>query len=184
MPRMDLLKKLSGAIQPPFSDLTAREQNYLKKSGKRCCQYWNTSVNDWADTGTLSRIFFSEDRYRIKPSTREPTAEKPVSGYAAKALTLGYSRLIFDGPATIVLWVDGSKTVVKCSEDDLCNVDALRGFLLCYFLKHKALSRTQMHKQLDWLKPERVTEYLTKFVVKHTGYSVAKVNELLTKLES
>lgn len=27
-------------------------------------------------------------------------------------------KVIFNGPATIIFWADGSKTVVKCHEDD------------------------------------------------------------------
>ena len=30
----------------------------------------------------------------------------------------GIKKVIFNGPATIVIWIDGSKTVVKCAEGD------------------------------------------------------------------
>ena len=33
-------------------------------------------------------------------------------------LRLGISKVIFNDPATIILWSNGTKTVVKCSEDD------------------------------------------------------------------
>lgn len=42
-------------------------------------------------------------------------------------------KVIYNAPATIIMWEDGSKTVVKCSEDDV--YDPMTGFLLCY-LKH------------------------------------------------
>lgn len=57
----------------------------------------------------------------------------PFAGFAAKPLftrtdnplDLGYlqcptdiKNVIFNGPATIVIWRDGSKTVVKCAEGD------------------------------------------------------------------
>lgn len=32
---------------------------------------------------------------------------------------LEITKVIFDGPATIVFWSDGDKTVVKCQEDDV-----------------------------------------------------------------
>lgn len=38
-------------------------------------------------------------------------------------------KVIFNEPATIVMWKDGTKTVVKCHPDDL--YDEERGFLLC-----------------------------------------------------
>lgn len=42
-------------------------------------------------------------------------------------------KVIYNPPATIILWTDGRKTVVKCSEDDA--YDPITGFLLCC-LKH------------------------------------------------
>lgn len=52
-----------------------------------------------------------------------------------------YKRVIYSGPATIVLWEDGSKTVVKCDECDVYN-PAL-GLALC-FMK-KALGNSSRH---------------------------------------
>lgn len=43
------------------------------------------------------------------------------------------TRIIFNDPATIVFWSDGSKTVVKCSKDDVFN--RYQGFAMAYFKK-------------------------------------------------
>lgn len=48
-----------------------------------------------------------------------------------KRLTV--ERVIFNPPATIVLWEDGTKTVVKCSEDD--DYSREMGLALCYMKK-------------------------------------------------
>ena len=39
----------------------------------------------------------------------------------ATVVNLGYNpeRVVFNGPATIVFWPDGTKTVVKCQDDEL-----------------------------------------------------------------
>lgn len=42
-------------------------------------------------------------------------------------------KVIFNDPATIVYWTDGTKTVVKCGEDDVFNKDA--GIALCLMKK-------------------------------------------------
>lgn len=39
------------------------------------------------------------------------------------------ARVIFNDPATIVFWKDGSKTVVKCQEGD--TYDRKMGFAMC-----------------------------------------------------
>lgn len=42
-------------------------------------------------------------------------------------------RVIFNRPATIVLWKDGSKTVVKCQEGDVFNLE--KGLAMCIIKK-------------------------------------------------
>lgn len=44
-----------------------------------------------------------------------------------------YKRIIFNNPATIVIWKDGSKTVVKCQKDDV--FDPEKGLALCFMKK-------------------------------------------------
>lgn len=42
-------------------------------------------------------------------------------------------KVIFHEPATIVYWIDGTKTVVKCGPDD--TFDPEKGIALCYMKK-------------------------------------------------
>ena len=42
-------------------------------------------------------------------------------------------KIIFNDPATIILWADGTKTVVKCSEGD--EYDPEKGIAFCYMKK-------------------------------------------------
>ena len=42
-------------------------------------------------------------------------------------------QVIFNEPATIVIWEDGSKTVVKCGKDDV--YDKEKGLALCFMKK-------------------------------------------------
>jgi hypothetical protein len=55
-------------------------------------------------------------------------------------------HVIFNGPATVVFWPDGDKTVTKCSKDD--EFDPKMGFLMAYFRKHSGLTKTQTAKFL------------------------------------
>lgn len=43
--------------------------------------------------------------------------------------SLRIREVIFNDPATIIIWSDGTKTVVKCQQGD--EYDPERGFLLC-----------------------------------------------------
>lgn len=44
-------------------------------------------------------------------------------------------KVIFNEPATIVLWSDGTKTVVKRQEDDAIEFDPEVGYAMCYLKK-------------------------------------------------
>lgn len=46
---------------------------------------------------------------------------------------MGIKKVIFNAPATIVLWNDGTKTVVKCSEGDI--FDPEKGLAFCFLKK-------------------------------------------------
>lgn len=46
---------------------------------------------------------------------------------------LEHTKIIFNPPATIVLWKDGSKTVVKCDNKD--KFDREKGVALCFMKK-------------------------------------------------
>lgn len=58
-------------------------------------------------------------------------------------VTSDIKKVIFNCPATIILWVDGTKTVVKCKEGDPYSKEA--GFALCLL---KKLSGNDFHKVL------------------------------------
>lgn len=55
---------------------------------------------------------------------------KPIS-YSPSFLK--YKKVIYHNPATIVLWEDGTKTVVKCDPKD--TYDPEKGLALCFMKK-------------------------------------------------
>ena len=64
-------------------------------------------------------------------------------------------RVIFNDPATIILWKDGSKTVVKRSEDDIW--DPEKGF--CMAIIKKLYGHTSFIKR--FMEPEEEMSILT-----------------------
>ena len=64
-------------------------------------------------------------------------------------------RVIFNDPATIILWKDGSKTVVKRSDDDIW--DPEKGF--CMAVIKKLYGRTSFIKR--FMEPEEEMPILT-----------------------
>ena len=72
--------------------------------------------------------------------------------------TFEVKDILVNGPATIVFWADGTKTVVKYDAEDL--YDAEKAVAMC-FMK-KALGSRSMHKLFDLAK-DRKTEYDNQF---------------------
>lgn len=91
--------------------------------------------------------------YEYSPYTYEATIgfipvgyEKgEIMHYLAHTLGIDIEKVIYNPPATIVVWSDGSKTVVKCMEGE--EFDREKGFLLCVAKRifgrdfHKTLRR-------------------------------------------
>lgn len=56
-------------------------------------------------------------------------------------------RVVFNPPATVVIWEDGTKTVVKCDKDDKYNV--MTGIALCYMKKALGNTSRELNKALN-----------------------------------
>lgn len=62
---------------------------------------------------------------------------------------LEIERVIFNDPATIVFWSDGTKTIVKCSKDD--TFDKEKGLAMAVCKKLLGHNRN-LRKLKKWLK--------------------------------
>lgn len=63
-----------------------------------------------------------------------------------KNVKLTAKRVIFNPPATVVLWEDGTKTVVKCDPKD--TFDEMKGLALCYMKKALGNTSRELNKAL------------------------------------
>lgn len=59
-------------------------------------------------------------------------------------------KWVINGPATILFWQDGTKTIVKCNKDD--EFDAQKGYLMAFFEKITGMSKHQIAKLMDEIK--------------------------------
>lgn len=73
----------------------------------------------------------------------------------------GIKKVIFNEPATIVLWEDDTKTVVKCGKND--TYDAEKGLALCIAKKYLGNKSNFNNVFKEWLpEPEEVSEKSVK----------------------
>lgn len=66
-------------------------------------------------------------------------------------------KVIFNNPATIIIWKDGTKSVAKCSQED--SYDKMKGFLVAYYKKKADISNTEFSKLFDVFKDSYIVEF-------------------------
>ena len=98
-----------------------------------------------------------EERITIEGFLKEDFGPR---SYGATGLMEKAVKVIYNPPATIAFWADGSKTVVKCDKDD--KYDPKYGLALCYMKKALGSSRAFN----DALRAGR-EEDVRKFLKKH-----------------
>lgn len=91
-------------------------------------------------------------------------------------------KVIFNNPATIVLWSDGTKTVVKCGPDDI--FDKEKGLAMA-IVKKMAGNDSRFHKIFKkWCKPDETNEDAGVYakVLKELDQMAAQTKDSITGL--
>lgn len=102
--------------------------------------------------------FELEGRYKCPATERESDLLMRVLGEWRATLKpeLSYEKVIFNDPATIVIWKDGTKTIVKVQPGE--TYDAEKGLALCFMKKvlgNKGNFNNILKKELAQLKTEQ-----------------------------
>ncbi len=79
----------------------------------------------------VEKISKNMDEKSRKSAKKEKNVTDYTNYYKDKKFQI--KKVIFSNPATIVLWEDGTKTIVKCGENDI--YDPEKGLALCFMKK-------------------------------------------------
>lgn len=85
------------------------------------------------DVHCIHRVSPVYNAAHAENSNKNKEETKMATAYDAKSSGFGIKKVIFNPPATIVFWNDSSKTVVKCSDDDI--FDPLAGIAFAVMRK-------------------------------------------------
>lgn len=91
------------------------------------------ALNDFSNLLTENRRLMDTNaclRRKVNKLEKEVNKPKTDPGYI---ICSSITKVIFNDPATVVFWKDGSKTVVKCMDGDL--FDIRTGLILCILKK-------------------------------------------------
>ena len=98
----------------------------------------------------ISEIFKKQIEYCVKYPWEVYTINSPCKINSNK---LKPKRVIFNPPATIVFWDDGTKTIVKKNDEEK-EYDIEKAVLYAFFRKQTGMSKTQVCKYFEGLKEE------------------------------
>lgn len=99
------------------------------------------------DVVSMEQDGFSEPLLTLRMKEIIDEAEYAPSPKSTPTMVPEIKKVIFSGPATIILWEDGTKTVVKCGEDEM--FDPEKGMAMA--IAKKALGNKG--KYYDTFKP-------------------------------
>ena len=89
--------------------------NYVYESYlDRWCRSNKTTNNTYRDV--LDSLCYAKSSFIIEKEVEKE--KKKMHAYYTRTYIPSIKKVIFNNPATIVIWNDGTKTTVKCSERD------------------------------------------------------------------
>lgn len=99
--------------------------------------------------------------------------------YSGTANKFEIKNVIFSNPATIVFWADGTKTVVKCQEDDIYSEEV--GLALC-FAKKALGNKSNFNNVFKKWVPEVQSDYVYQGTMEITQDIRSSAADALEKL--
>ena len=160
---------------------THRNELYAEKEfmmHKVCLQdmdWWMTAIDPRTSTQFIAPFYPSEISYESNSGHIKMDGSTGLPVYDRKLIKIrknwvmgdgyfGYKKAIFNPPATIVIWNDNTKTVVKCGPNDY--YDPEKGLALCFMkrafgndnnLFHKVFNKAIKEGSMDGYRPFPMT---------------------------
>ena len=116
----------------------------------------NMTTGCYPELNVTMRLDTVSEAHCVPPWERRPFIEGVIDPpYIPTALVPSFFRqgtkmkakqVIYNPPATVVLWADGTKTVVKCDPEDTFNETT--GVALCYMKKALGNTSRELNKAL------------------------------------
>lgn len=121
-----------------------------------CASYWPLGTDRWAyEPYTTNVVRVPLDKEGETMPIKLTTGDLTYFTVSAELITRHkIKKVIFNPPATVVIWDDRSKTVVKCKEGD--TYDKWTGLALCISKKYLG---DNFHKTFNaWCREEKEYE--------------------------
>ena len=115
-------------------EMTGIKFNDLEKDLKELGIELSTIRHSSGEVGCEIEGYFNPSMYEAHNTRKKSTVPiTPKIKKDGKWFDLAPKKVIFNGPATTILWKDGTKTTVKCQDEDVWADDV--GIAMCYLKK-------------------------------------------------
>lgn len=110
---------------------------WLEDRGFEVTRSYDRVQRDYKFTIRKDGLVYSEHFTYSQPWKQESWMKQFVKNFEAKykrgpkSLLPGIKNVIFSDPATIIIWEDGTKTVVKCMDDDAYSAETGLAMAIC-----------------------------------------------------
>ena len=107
------------------------------------------------NTNSFGKVSLSADKNPVLKNSFVVDKNTLQNSYDClfKKFTPGVKKVIYNNPATIVFWSDGTKTTSKCDNED--TFDEMTGFLLCIAKKYMGGERLKFSLEKNVYKKEK-----------------------------
>lgn len=196
--RRNIANSAYGLTSRDWGDVLADSARYIHMSGARRSgkTMWlsniaksieedarNDALERWLKSTPIEPIYFDTDMVMTREEmqyclndvavTEKLFKEEKIMRFNSCKPTV--KKVIFNDPATIVMWSDGTKTVVKCGENDI--FDPEKGVAMCCMKKLLGTNKTGSN-YLD-----KVQEYFDEYDEDYIG-ECKTIGEILRDLWS
>ena len=116
----------------------------------------DNTASCWEPIGTLKTLPY--DLWIYKPDLSEELIgylreDVRATNEAYMCIRHTIKKVIFNGPATVVIWLDGTKTVVKCMEGDI--YDPEKALMMCIMERLLGGSKMEVKRLFKkWINKE------------------------------
>lgn len=104
---------------------------------------------EWNDN-SANGLFYIPKRFLVKAEDAQPKHEDIAKDHFA------IKNVYFNDPATVVLWKDGTKTVVRCGENDI--YDPEKGLAMAFAKKALGNKGNYFNQFKKWIPEETSSE--------------------------
>lgn len=143
-----IINELTAIYKGPSFKVWANSFYGMSSGGRPTGKPFKNAVVEYCEEDVMAT------KEMIQSWANSNSSIKAVGEAELKRKLFGIDKVIFNNPATVVLWKDGTKTVVKCQDGDTFDKEKGLAMAIC----KKALGTNESHSNFNYIFKKWITE--------------------------